>query len=85
MLLPRNRSQQKKESALARNPKEYATKLQRLPDRIAAIVAKTYAIQVDAWELEDDVALVMIRDLINDIDDTLVERNAKKKLARHKS
>jgi len=75
----------KEKSALAKNPKEYAAWLQKLPDRIAAIVAKTYAeLGDEAFKhgVPDDVALVMIRDLLNSGDDTLIPRNAKKKLAR---
>jgi len=55
---------------------------------VAAIVAKTYAVMGDAafkHGLSDDVALIQIMDLLNDGDDTLIERNAKKKLARSKS
>ena len=65
-------------------PKEYAAQLQRLPDRIAAIVAKTAAVKGDAWEMDDFEALVRIQDLINALDHTLIERNANKKLTRRK-
>ena len=75
----------KEKSALARDPKEYAAWLQRFPDRVAAIVAKTYAIKGDAAELDDSVALVRIMDLLNAGDSTLIERNANKKLAPKKS
>lgn len=70
---------------MAKDPKEYAAWLQKFPDRAAAIVAKTYAVMGDAFELEDDVALVNIMDLLNAGDDTLIARNANKKLARRKS
>jgi len=72
----------KEKSALAKDPKEYAAKLQRLPDRLAAIVTKTVAVKGDAFELDDAVALIHILDLINELDHTLIERNANKKLAR---
>lgn len=85
MLLPRNGSQKKKESALAKDPKEYAARLQKLPDRVAATLAKTYAVKGDAFELADNEALIMIMDLINGLDSTLIERNTNKKLARRKS
>ncbi len=75
----------KETSALERDPKEYAAKLQRLPDRIAAILGKTVALKGDAFELEDDTALVLIMNELNDLDHTLIERNANKKLARHTS
>ena len=61
---------------------EYAKRLARLPDRIAAIVGKTYAEMGDAAELADDEALMMIRDLLMELDDTLIERNRHKRLAR---
>lgn len=57
-----------------------ATKLAKLPDRIAAILSKTVAHKGDAFELDDAEALMQILDLINDYDPTLVERMAKKKL-----
>jgi hypothetical protein len=63
----------------------YATKLAKLPDRIAAILAKTYAVIGDeAFKtgISEDVANVMILDLINDLDSTLIKRNANKRLAR---
>lgn len=85
MLLPRNGSQQKEKSALAKDPSKYAAWLQKFPDRVAAIVAKTYAEMGDdafAHGVPDDVALVMIRDLLNEGDDTLISRNANKRLAR---
>ena len=61
-----------------------ATKLVKLPDRIAAILAKSVAVQGDAFELDDAEALVMILDIINELDPTLIERNANKKLARQR-
>lgn len=75
----------KEKSALAKDPKDYAAWLQKLPDRVAAIVGKTYAVMGDdaiKHGIPDDVALVQIMDLLNAGDDTLIARNAKKKLAR---
>jgi hypothetical protein len=64
-------------------PKEqYAKMLQKLPDRIAAIIGKSYAEMGDSAEFADNVALMMIRDLLLDCDPTLVERNKSKKVAR---
>jgi hypothetical protein len=63
-------------------PEEYATKTAKLPDRIAAIVAKTYAVRGDAADVADDQALMMIRDLLDELDETLIPRNANKRLAR---
>jgi len=61
---------------------EYANRLARLPDRIAAIVGKTYAEEGDAATLSDDEAIMMIRDLLAELDDTLIERNKRKRLSR---
>jgi hypothetical protein len=75
----------KEKSALAKSEQEYAKWLQRFPDRAAAIVAKTYAVMGDDAiknGIPDDVALVQIMDLLNEGDDTLIPRNANKKLAR---
>ncbi|HKO43378.1 MAG TPA: hypothetical protein VJU84_08810 [Pyrinomonadaceae bacterium] len=61
---------------------EYATKLAKLPDRVAAIVGKTYAVEGDAAVMRDDQALMMIRDLLDEIDDKLIDRNKAKRLNR---
>lgn len=63
-------------------PEEYAAKAVKLLDRIALIVGKTYAEQGDAASLEDDTALMMIRDDLNAWDDTIIERNKNKRLKR---
>lgn len=64
----------------------YAVKLAKLPDRIAAIVGKTYAELGDAWDADkhlcDDTAMMMIRDLVNDLDESLIPRNKNKRLIR---
>lgn len=63
---------------------EYAVKLARFPDRVAAIVGKTFTVMgADALErgIADDQALGMIRDLLNELDPTLIDRNKKKRLA----
>ena len=61
---------------------EYAVKAAKLPDRIAAIVGKTYAEQGDAATLADDEALMKIRDYLNELDETLIPRNKNKRLSR---
>jgi hypothetical protein len=62
---------------------EQAFKLAKLPDRIAAILAKSVAVRDDAFDIDDAEALIMILDIINELDPTLIERNANKQLARH--
>lgn len=64
------------------NAEEYANKVAKLPDRIAAVVGKTYAVRGDAAEMADDEALMRIRDLADEIDPTLIERNKNKRLSR---
>lgn len=61
---------------------EQATKLAKLPDRIAAIIGKTYAVMGDAAEIADDQSLMMIRDVLEEYDDTVIERNKNKRLLR---
>lgn len=61
--------------------KKQAVDLVRLPDRIAAIIGKSYAVRGDDATVEDDVALVMIRDLLDQLDPTLIERNKNKRLS----
>lgn len=75
----------RKDKPCMKHPQEYATKLAKGYDRIAAIIGKTVAVKGDAFELDDAVALVMVMDILNEIDPTLVERNKDKKLSRPKS
>lgn len=63
-------------------PKYDAMKVIRLPDRIAAIVGKTYAVMGDGAKLADDEALTRIRDLLEELDPKLIERNKNKRLSR---
>jgi hypothetical protein len=63
-------------------PEEFAVRLAKLPDRIAAIVGKTYSEKGDSAELADDTAVGMIRDLLNELDDRLIPRNKKKRLSK---
>ncbi|HYX72151.1 MAG TPA: hypothetical protein VE732_05220 [Nitrososphaera sp.] len=63
-------------------PEDYAVKVAKLPDRIAAVIGKTYAEMGDAATVADDEGLMMIRDLLLEIDDTLIERNKRKRLSR---
>ena len=64
------------------NAEQYALRLAKLPDRIAAVVGKTYAEKGDAFEIADDQAVMMIRDLLIELDETLIERNKNKRLPR---
>lgn len=62
-----------------------AAKWAKFPDRVAAILAKSVAVKGDAFELDDAEALIMILDIINELDPTLIERNKDKRLARLRS
>ena len=72
---------QLKEGPCMADVRDYATKLAKLPDRIAAIVGKTYAENGDSATIADDEALMRIRDLLVELDPTLIQRNKNKKLA----
>lgn len=61
---------------------EYALKVMKLPDRIAAIIGKTYAEMGDAATVADDEALMRIRDQLLELDETLIARNKHKRLSR---
>ena len=61
---------------------EYAVKAVKLADRIAAVVGKTYAEMGDAAQLADDEAIMRIRDYLLELDETVIERNKNKRLAR---
>ncbi len=62
--------------------KAQAASYLRFPERVAAIVGKTYATMGDGFKLSDDEALTRIRDLLDELDETLIERNKKKRLSR---
>lgn len=70
----------KEESEMSKTNKQAADFL-KFPERIAAIVGKTYAVMGDDWKLSDDEALTRIRDLLDALDDTLIVRNKKKRLS----
>jgi hypothetical protein len=74
--------QKGKETPCMSAPRKQATDIAKLPERIAAILAKTVAFRGDAFEVDDAEALVKIMDLINGYDPTMIERMAEKKLAR---
>ena len=61
---------------------DQATKLVKLPDRVATIIGKTFSVKGDSWEIDDTQALVMIRDLLDELDETLIDRNKDKRLIR---
>jgi hypothetical protein len=77
-LAKRRRVKRKEGITLA---EDYAKKLARFPDRVAAIVSKTYAVRGDAALLADDEANMRIVDLCNELDETLIDRNKDKRLS----
>lgn len=52
------------------------------PERVATIVGKTYSVRGDDFIYSDDVANLMIKDLLDELDPTLIERNKNKRLSR---
>lgn len=62
--------------------KNQAANYLRFPERVAAIVGKTYAVRGDGFKLSDDEALTRIRDLLDELDATLIARNKNKRLSR---
>jgi DNA-directed RNA polymerase subunit RPC12/RpoP len=68
-------------------PEDHAVLVAKFPERVAAIVGKTFeVIGADAFGrgLADDEALALIRNLLNEIDPDLIERNKHKSLSRLK-
>lgn len=66
-------------------PEQHAIALAKLPERVAAIVGKTFSvIGSDAFDrgLADDQAIAMIKDLLDELDEGIIERNQNKSLAR---
>jgi hypothetical protein len=62
--------------------KKQSLDLIRFPERVAAILGKTYAVMGDDFKLADDEALTRIRDLLEELDPTLIDRNKRKRLSR---
>lgn len=67
-------------------PEQHAVAIAKFPERVAAIIGKTFAvIGPDAFDerkgLSDDQAVSMIADLLHDLDPGLIERNQNKRLA----
>lgn len=62
--------------------KNQAVNYLKFPERVAAILGKTYAVMGDDAKMSDDEALTRIRDLLDELDETLIERNKKKRLSR---
>jgi hypothetical protein len=82
LAIARKRYHRRKEETCMDQPRDYAIQLTKLPDRIAAIIAKTYVVMGDAFEIEDNIALEMIKDRLEEMDETLIERNKNKRLNR---
>ena len=77
------RAQLKGKEVNGLSQEEYTIKVVKLPDRVAAIVGKTCAVMGDAEEISSSEAVVRIVDLLNEIDETLIERNKRKRLQRY--
>ncbi len=75
-------SDRRKRKGVMRMPEEQAELVAKFPDRVAAIVGKTYAEMGDAHILADDEALNRIRDLLLEIDEEIIGRNKNKRLGR---
>jgi hypothetical protein len=61
---------------------EMARKLLKLPNRVAAAMKGTFAICGDDAKVADDVALLMIKDLLEEIDPDIFRRPARRKEKR---
>jgi hypothetical protein len=49
----------------------------RFPEKVAAIIAKTYAECGDGAVLSDDIALMRIKDLLLELDEGIIRRNTR--------
>lgn len=72
----------KKEVKNLTDIKRQAVSLVKFPERVAAIVGKTYPVCGDDFKLSDDEALCRIRDLLDELDDTIIARNKNKRLSK---
>ena len=60
-----------------------AVALLKLPERIAAVIGKTYIVRGDDPNtIPDDEALMRIRDLLDEFDEKIIGRNKDKRLIR---
>lgn len=64
-------------------PEELAVLMRKFPDRVAAIIGKTFAVMGDSAQLTDDEAISRIRDLLLDLDEGIIDRNKHKRLNRN--
>ena len=66
---------------------EHAISVGKFPERVAAVVGKTFLVMgADAFTkgLTDDEAIALIKDLLQEVDPSLIERNKNKSLSRLK-
>jgi hypothetical protein len=62
--------------------RDYASALTTLPDKIAAIIGKTYLVRGDDPKtMPDDEAITRIRNLLEELDERIIERNKNKRLS----
>ncbi len=72
-----------KRLSITKQIEQQSAKLLRFPERVAAIISKTYSIRGDDPKvIPDDEAIMRIRDLLDGLDDTVIERNKNKRLSR---
>jgi hypothetical protein len=48
-------------------------------ERVAVVISRTYAELGDAATIADDVALMLIRDMLLDLDEEIIKRNRRKR------
>ena len=78
--LARKRYHRRKEGKCMTEPRDYALKLAKLPDRIATIIGKSVAEVGDDFSICDEEALHLIRNLLLELDETVIQRNKNKRL-----
>lgn len=54
----------------------------RFAERVATVIARSYAECGDAATISDDTALMMIRDMLLDLDEGIIKRNKRRRLPR---
>lgn len=69
--------------SVSKQIEQQSVKLIKFPERVAAIIGKTYSIRGDDPKvIPDDEAIMRIRDLLDALDNTVIERNKNKRLSR---
>lgn len=64
------------------NVDEQTKRILQLPSKIAGVVAQTWEVQGDDAEIDNSTAITRIRDMLDEIDTSLIEKALRKKIRK---